>query len=238
MSSVDGPERTLPRPTAPVDVVSFDLDDTLCEYPTDYGTHLEAAFASVGVAPFFDPEDVRCHAGDVRAETPLEFRKQCFTAIAEAAGRDPETAIAVAEAFDEPAYEDVIPRPGARQVIDALGDQYTLALVTNTTPAAMQTKLAAIDMADSFAVAVAQDKTVDPKPAPTMFDRLLSALDTPASRAVHIGNSTVSDVAGAHAAGIRSVWIPTDTDGGTGPDPTFEVPDLYTLLDELPWTDG
>jgi len=224
-----------PAPDAPVDVVCFDLDDTLCEYPRAYATHLAEAFDAAGVDPFFDPVDVRRHAGDVRAETPLEFRRQCFTAIAHEQGRDAGVAIAVAEAFAEPAYADVVPRPGAERAVRTLGEHYTLALVTNTTPAAMDTKLDAIGLTDAFAVRVAQDPTVDPKPEPDMFDRALDSLGVDPHRAVHVGNSTVSDVAGAHAAGLRSVWIPTDTDGGTGPDPTYHVEDLDTLADTPPW---
>ncbi|MFB6103802.1 MAG: HAD family hydrolase [Halobacteriaceae archaeon] len=229
------PDPARPAPDAPVDVVFFDLDDTLCEYPQSYASHLEDAFEAVGVDPFFDPLDVRRHAGDVRAETPLDFRKQCFTAIAHEQGREADVAIAVAEAFEEPAYEDVIPRPGAERAVRTLGERYTLGLVTNTTPAAMETKLEAIGLTDAFAVRVAQDPTVDPKPEPDMFDRALDALEATPHQAIHIGNSTVSDVAGAHAAGIRSVWIPTDTDGGSGPDPTFHVEDLHALAETPPW---
>lgn len=227
--------RPTPPPDTPVDVVLFDLDDTLCEYPTPYEEHLSNAFAAAGVEPFFDSLDVRRHAGDVRAETPLEFRKQCFMRIAHETGRSTEEALAVAEAFDEPAYADVVARPGVHRAIDELGDRYTLGVVTNTTPEAMAIKLEAIGLTDAFTVRVAQDHTVDPKPEPDMFDIALSTLGTSPSQAVHIGNSTVSDVAGAHAAGIRSVWIPTDTDGGTGPTPTYQRSDLNALLEDIPW---
>lgn len=225
----------LPSPDAPVDVVLFDLDDTLCEYPESYADHLADAFDAVGVDPFFDPLDVRRHAGDVRAETPLEFREQCFTEIAHERGYDTDTALAVAAAFEEPDYDAVVPRPGAVESVNTLRREYTLGVVTNTTPDAMQTKLDTIGLTEAFAVRVAQDRSVDPKPEPDMFDRALSVLETPPSRAVHIGNSTVSDVAGAHAAGVRSVWIPTDRDGGTGPDPTYQVPDLTTVATNPPW---
>lgn len=227
----------LPPATAPVDVVLFDLDDTLCEYPTPYEEHLDDAFTAAGIEPFFEPLDVRRHAGDVRAATPLEFRKQCFTRIANETGRSTEDAIAVAEAFDEPAYNDVVSRPGVDRAIEELGARYTLGLVTNTTPEAMHAKLDAIGLEDTFAVSVAQNPSVNPKPEPDMFEQALSSLQTHPSRAVHIGNSTVSDVAGAHAAGIRSVWIPTDTDGGTGPVPTYERPDLHALLADILWTE-
>lgn len=229
-------ELVVPAPDAPVDVVFFDLDDTLCEYPQSYASHLEAAFDAAGEEPFFDALDVRRHAGDVRAETPLEFRKQCFTAIAHEQNHPTASAIAVAEAFDDPDYAEVIPRPGAQRLVTELNDRYTLGVITNTTPDAMTTKLRAIGLYDAFAIRIAQDQTVAPKPEPDMFDRALTTLDIPPSRAIHIGNSTVSDVAGAHAAGIRSVWVPTDRDGGTGPDPTFHVPDLDTITDKPPWT--
>lgn len=42
-------------------------------------------------------------------------------------------------------------------------------------------------------------------------------LDARADRAVHVGNSFATDVPGAYAAGVRSVWL--DAAGVPDPDP-------------------
>jgi putative hydrolase of the HAD superfamily len=45
------------------------------------------------------------------------------------------------------------------------------------------------------------------KPATRMFDAALHALGTPAGRTVMVGDREATDIAGAHAAGMRAVLI-------------------------------
>jgi len=45
------------------------------------------------------------------------------------------------------------------------------------------------------------------KPAPVMFERGLAALGLDAHEVLHVGDSLRTDVAGAHACGIRTAWV-------------------------------
>lgn len=45
------------------------------------------------------------------------------------------------------------------------------------------------------------------KPSPAAFERLLAELETPASRTWYVGDSPEIDIAGAHAAGLGTVWF-------------------------------
>ncbi|WP_438388548.1 HAD family hydrolase [Actinopolyspora saharensis] len=73
------------------------------------------------------------------------------------------------------------------------------------------------------------------KPDPAIFRHALDEAGVPAERAVHVGNRLDTDVRGAAAVGIRSVWI---TRGEAPPEPTAEQlaePDaVIGSLDELP----
>lgn len=229
--SADGP--VAPR-DAPVDTVLFDLDDTLCRHPEAYESRLADAFERAGVEPYFDPIDVRRAARNVRAKDPLEFRIQSYTAVAREYDRDPNEARTVARAFEPWDPAAVVPRGEANELIRDLGDRYTLGVVTNTTPNEMTSKLEAIGLADAFAVRVAPGDAHAPKPEPDMFEYVLKELDATRESVVHVGNSTVSDVAGARAAGLRSVWVPTKRDTGTGPKPTWAVETLAGLTSP-PW---
>src|SRR5699024_9714395 len=105
-------------------------------------------------------------------------------------------------------------------------------VVTNGPPEMQSDKLAALGLDDAFETVVHAGYDAPAKPDPEPFHRALSALDGEPASAVHIGNSLSSDVAGAQAAGLRSVWL----DDGSTPDP---VPD-HTLasMEELanpPW---
>lgn len=231
------PAAAVPPRETPVELVTFDLDDTICEYPVSYERHLLEAFERTGHAPFFDATDVRRAATGVEAEDPLDFREQAYTAAARANDADPQAALEVARAFDGADPETVVLRDGAAAAVRSLADRFRLAVVTNTTPAAMETKLETVGLTDVFEVCVAPGQAHSPKPAPDMFEHVLTTLDVDPDRTVHVGNSTVSDVAGAHAAGIRSVWVPTERDAGRGPAPTWTVEDA-TALQDPPWPEG
>lgn len=224
----------LPPRDAPVDIVLLDLDDTLCQWPEPYEELLARAFERADVEPYFDEVDVRRAADQVNARGPLDFRKQSYAVVAQSYNRDPEEAIRVAEAFNHPDPSDVVQRPGAPTVVSDLAESHTLGVVTNTPPEAMHEKLSAIGLTDHFAVKVAPGEQYSPKPDPSMFEYVFQELDTSRERTVHIGNSRVSDVAGARAAGLRSVWVPTDIDGRNGPDPTWTCRELSQLSDP-PW---
>ena len=73
------------------------------------------------------------------------------------------------------------------------------------------------------------------KPAPIMFERGLAALGLAAHEVLHVGDSLRTDVAGAHAAGIRAAWVnrrglPADA----GSAAAHVVNDLSDLLAHLP----
>ena len=74
------------------------------------------------------------------------------------------------------------------------------------------------------------------KPDPGIFKRALVAMESGPQHAVHIGDSLHSDIAGANAAGIASVWVRRENrihDIGTAkPDFTVSgLSELRTVLD-------
>lgn len=73
------------------------------------------------------------------------------------------------------------------------------------------------------------------KPAAPSFERALALLGLRPDEVVHVGDSLTSDVTGANALGIRSVWVNrTERALPTGaPAPTWTVPDLRSLRDLL-----
>lgn len=59
----------------------------------------------------------------------------------------------------------------------------------------------------SFAAVVTSEDVGAYKPAGSMFAAGLAALGLGAGEVLHVGDSLTCDVAGAHAAGIRAVWV-------------------------------
>jgi len=224
---------------AAIDAVLFDLDGTLVEYERSTGQLLDLAFESAGVDPFFEVEAYLDRYNDhLGPDTSVaEGRADCFAAIADERGRDPDLGRRVAEAFaDERDHARVELLPGARETVDALAEDHAVGVVTNGPPEMQTTKLAAAGLADRFETVVFAGHDCSAKPDPEPFEVALSDLDAAADRAVHVGNSLSSDVAGAHAAGLRSTWVPAEAGVEPEPEPHHAVP-LLADLAEPPWRD-
>lgn len=225
--------------TGEVDAVCFDLDDTLCTYTQSSTDVLAEAFERAGVSQLWTVDEYHERYGDFLGSSTCvdDLRRRCFTDLAVDAGHDRETGRSVAEEYaairDQAAVELL---PGAREAIEALGDRYRLGLVTNGAPGMQRAKLDAIGLAESFETVIYAGYDAAAKPAAEPFRVALDALESTPDRAVHVGNSLSSDVGGAKAAGLRSVWVPTEERYPEPPDPT---PDhtLETLADLAtpPW---
>lgn len=224
---------------APTEAVLFDLDDTLCSYRRSAADVLEVAFERAGVGPVFEPAT---YYGRYREylEKDVEFadfHERCFGDLAVEEGHDRADGIAVARAFcEERDQRNVEPLPEATTVLDALADEYALGLITNGHPEMQRQKLEAIELLESFETIVYAGCDTRPKPDPEPFSVALEALELEAERAVYVGNSLSSDVAGARAAGVRSVWIPEDGSASETPDPEPDyVLESLSDLRTPPW---
>jgi putative hydrolase of the HAD superfamily len=214
------------------DAVLFDLDGTLVEYERSPGQLLSLAFEAVGTEPFFDVSEYFDRFEDHLAPgvSIREGRANCFAAIAEDCGRDPERGRALAEAFAEERDHARVERlPGARDALDALATDHVLGVVTNGPPEMQTTKLEASGLADYFETVVFGGHDAAAKPDPEPFEVALADLGVAADRAIHVGNSLSSDVAGAHAAGLRSAWVLAEQGVEPEPEPHHAFESLADL---------
>lgn len=221
-----------------MDAVLFDLDDTLCTYRRAGREVLANAFETAGVEPFFSIEEYYAVFDDHAdaADTMAGQRAACFAALADQAGRDPEIGRAVARAYAaDRDHQNVTFLDGAPTAIGALGPERPLGLVTNGAPGMQTTKLEALGILDAFDTMVFAGYDTAPKPDPEPFRTALEALGTPADRTVHIGNSLESDIAGATAAGITTVWLQHGSSTPDSADPDYTIRSLAELTDP-PWS--
>jgi putative hydrolase of the HAD superfamily len=133
-------------------------------------------------------------------------------------------ALLVPPAFDETA------RP-ALERLRASG--VTLALISNTmrTPGRiLRTLLAGAGLLDCFAHTTFSDELRIRKPAPGIFAETLRQVGAEPASAVHVGDDSILDVEGAHAAGLRAVQVV-----GRGGQAVAETAErTITCLGELP----
>jgi putative hydrolase of the HAD superfamily len=232
-----------PDADGPVEAVCFDLDDTLCTYRQSGADLLAAAFADVGVDPFFTVADYHARYSEFVADSEdvRDLRANCFAAIARDRGRDPDAGRAVARAYAaERDHRAVDPLPGAIEAVERLREDHAVALVTNGDPGMQGTKLDALGLDHAFEAVVHAGYDTPPKPEPDPFHHVLDELAVDPERAVHVGNSLHSDVPGAKRAGLQAVWYAGGEVGDTSDPavmPDHRLDSMHELLD-LPWVRG
>lgn len=206
-----------------ITTVLFDLDGTICEQlkPTD--ERLGGAFERAGIEPFFDVRDMRRQMAEIDADSAHEFRQRLFRSLAREKDRAMRVADDLVAAYEEPDPRNVRFRSGARETLETIAAEYRVGLVTNGGQVPQQTKLETLGITDSFDVTVFSEPGRPAKPATEPFERALSALNIRPPDAVHVGDSIGSDVAGAHAAGLESVWIPHATSLGATDEDTKTI---------------
>lgn len=214
-----------------LDAVLFDIDDTLCRYRRSGAEVLDAAFERTGHDPFITLSEYHDRYPDFvdDSDSMADLRERCFAAIAEAKGRDPEAGHTVAAAYAaERDHGNVELLPGVEDAISAV-DGLPVGVVTNGAPEMQSQKLEAIGLHDAFDVVVHAGYDAPAKPHPEPFETALSELSASPDRTLHVGNSLQSDIAGARAAGLGSVWVP-DSDEPADPEPDYTL----STLSEFP----
>lgn len=221
----------------PIEAISFDLDETLVRYTRSPGEVLQVSFDRLGIEPVFAVEEYYARY-DEFAETcdsMDELRSDCFAALAAENGHERHLGRAVAAVFsDERDQSNVELLPSVATLLDELAEEYRLAIVTNGARDAQQTKIEAVSLDRWVETVVIAGDDTPPKPDPEPFERLLAALDATPATTVHVGDSLETDVAGATAVGLVSIWLSEHSDTGDY-DPTFRVEslgDIAPLLSE------
>lgn len=210
----------------------FDLDGTLCLHERPASAVLATTFDRLDIDPRFDMGDFHDRYTEFlrECEDGRELYERCFRALAVDHGYEDAVGQQIAHTFlDERSLASVEPAPGTAKVLERFADQCRLGLVTNGHPVLQRRKLTTIGAADAFEAAVFAGYDTPAKPDPAPFDRVLSSLGVPPGDAVYVGNAPMTDVVGAHAAGLRAALV-GDADGAAV-DPDYQIAALPELLD-------
>lgn len=99
-------------------------------------------------------------------------------------------------------YEDTF------EVLDQLYETYPLLLLTNDAPALLKLKLRKVPkLKKYFKCIISSGDFGQGKPAPALFDFALSRLQADKQTTLMVGDSLLTDILGANASDIRSVWL-------------------------------
>ena len=125
---------------------------------------------------------------------------------------------------------------GAGEFLDALRERGRIFLVTNGTPAAQYGRLASVGLDGFFDGVYVSDEIGFKKPDPRFFGYLLEKEGLAKEECVVIGDSLTSDIAGANAAGLCSVWYAPSGGEPIGAKPDFiakSYGEVLGILDKI-----
>lgn len=192
--------------------ILLDLDHTLL----DTDTSLELAFVdamgaaeadAAGQYPVFDEINHalwrQVEAGTMTPQqVHVERFRQLNTRLALEASPQ---AMADAFALGMGAHGDLY--PGARDVLDALMDTATLALVTNGLSDIQRARIDRLDLGSYFDSVIISAEVGTAKPGTEIFDLVFDGLGNPnRAQSLMVGDNLGSDIAGGNNAGIDTCW--------------------------------
>lgn len=215
-----------------IEAVTFDLDGTLLQYERSPGEVLKHAYDRCGIAPIFTVEEYYARYDEFaeKYDSQEQLRAECFAALAAEHGADPEQGRAVAAAFtDERDQSRVEFLLEAERVLTAASDQYQTAVITNGAADAQRQKIEALGIDTLVETVVVAGADSPPKPATKPFEQVLTRLGVDPARAVHVGDSLDTDVAGANAVGMASLLVGATS--SVDAEPTVQCASMTDIAD-------
>jgi len=207
--------------------VVFDLDDTLAVTDRSRQTLLDEATAQVDSTDIDRADYLDAHGAVAATETRAPIFEQLLDGDADT------TPEAIATAYREAIEDALEPLPGAATLVQDLREEYLVGLLTDGPLVAQHGKLADLGWTDLFDAVVITGSLAAGKPDQRAFDAICAELDVAPPDAVYVGDRPEVDIAGAAAAGFRTVQVLYES----GPDrhPAADaVVDRSALVDELP----
>jgi putative hydrolase of the HAD superfamily len=161
------------------------------------------------------------------------YRREAWTRGLKALGvHDEKLGEELAERFPRERRARPIVYEETFRVLEQLGSQYRLLLLTNGSPDLQQEKLDGVpELARYFDHIVISGVFGEGKPAPSIFRHAMQLLGIEASEGVMVGDKLTTDILGANRVGLASVWINRHALPRTG-----EIVPAYEIrsLEELP----
>ena len=196
----------------PSRIVTFDVGLTLVELDLDFlatrvaerGIHVDPAALRVAAGPAWARYDARVEARD---GSHGELWRDLFVTLLEGAGAT-GVADTVEWLWSQQLTRNLFRRPIADMIAlvrELAARGVTVAVVSNS-EGRLAELLTEIGIADLFAAIVDSGRLGIEKPDPRIFDHVLELVGGTRDRAIHVGDSWSTDVAGALAAGWRAIW--------------------------------
>jgi putative hydrolase of the HAD superfamily len=120
---------------------------------------------------------------------------------------DAELATKLAARYDAIRIDRVELFPDTLPVLHALHGRYKMAIITNGFAETHDAKIARLGLAHFFDAVILAGEMKLAKPHPGVFVHAMQQLGVTAGESVMVGDRFERDVVGAHAAGMRAIWV-------------------------------
>jgi len=120
--------------------------------------------------------------------------------------------------------------PDAAKVIEHLSGKYTLTMITNGPRDLQRLKIDRLDFKDHFKEIIISGELGIHKPSPEIFNEITKRTGIPPTETVYIGNDYRKDIAGAHQAGWKTVWVNRKDEKPREITPDYTITGLTELL--------
>lgn len=210
-------------------LVLFDLDDTLCDHHGSLRLRLRHSFE-----PFITEPELLEQAVERAAEVSWEGTDHFAAVLTEFGHTHDTSASLAAERYLSDRYRGLELFSDALYAIEAVKRMAEVGIITNGPTGIQQPKLDLLAIEAHFSFVLISESVGFWKPDPRIFELALEHAGVGPHEAIYVGDSVIADVPGAHAAGMRAVWInrrAIEWPGARPPD--VEVRDLHELLAAL-----
>jgi putative hydrolase of the HAD superfamily len=205
---------------APISAIFFDLDDTLVEDTLSLERCAEAAVLEVSPDRGLDARALAVAYVDSAIDfweglepggappKPGDIRPSMWRAALRRFGVD-DAALAsrIAKRYDELRIERVELFPEAVQVLHQLQGRYKMSIITNGFAETHDVKIARLELGRFFDHVILAGELRLVKPDPKIFQHAMQLAQVTPSESVMVGDRFNRDIAVAHAAGMRAVWV-------------------------------
>jgi len=216
-----------------IKVVAFDMDNTLIDRQKAAFNCIQAMikqdapgkfneFQLNELAEWFLIEDGEGHRN----------KELVFTAYIKKIGIDHRPWQDIAKQWAEDLSKHMVLMDHAIEVLDALYEKYTLALLTNGSVEVQTRKYSVFPHMNWFKTAMISDAYGSRKPDSALFLKLCELVEAKPTEVVYVGDHYANDILGAYHAGLVPIWFDRYNRVNENPK-ILTITSLLELLDVL-----
>lgn len=208
-----------------IKVISFDLDDTLCDTKYANNKGLEAlANTAKALYPIIDAKSFafkynegihrRFSREEIDLFMPIECEKSFRLSLIDyhlksfgVSSKSANDIEVIQSAFDSSRIKHFKFYPKVKELLVRLKQQYKLVVITNGPTFSQYIKIETVNLHNYVDFVIVGGEEPHQKPHKSIFKKAMAVMSCNEDEFIHIGDSYECDIVGANDTGIKSVWV-------------------------------